>query len=95
MIARIEAAGAASRALHAACGFELVGIERQVGRKFNRWLDVAVMQIAAVTDGSSGIVSHVDRSAAERCVGREGFEPPKALPADLQSAPFGRSGTDP
>ena len=34
----------ASRALHAACGFELVGIEREVGRKFNRWLDVAVMQ---------------------------------------------------
>ena len=45
MIARIEAGGAASRALHAACGFELVGVERQVGRKFGRWLDVAVMQI--------------------------------------------------
>jgi phosphinothricin acetyltransferase len=44
MIARIEASSEASRALHAACGFELVGIERQVGRKFNRWLDVAVMQ---------------------------------------------------
>ena len=44
-MARIEAGGAASRALHAACGFELVGIERQVGRKFNRWLDVAVMQL--------------------------------------------------
>jgi L-amino acid N-acyltransferase len=44
VIARIEAGGAASRALHAACGFELVGIERQVGRKFNRWLDVAIMQ---------------------------------------------------
>ncbi len=44
MIARIEASSDASRALHAACGFELVGIERQVGRKFNRWLDVAVMQ---------------------------------------------------
>jgi phosphinothricin acetyltransferase len=43
-MARIEASGAASRALHAKCGFELVGIERQVGRKFNRWLDVAVMQ---------------------------------------------------
>ena len=28
-------------------------------------------------------------------VGRGGFEPPKAVPADLQSAPFGRSGTDP
>lgn len=45
MIARIEASSSASRALHAACGFELVGIERQVGRKFRRWLDVAVMQL--------------------------------------------------
>ena len=44
VIARIEATGTTSRALHASCGFELVGIERQVGRKFNRWLDVAVMQ---------------------------------------------------
>ncbi len=45
VIARIEATGTASRALHASCGFELVGIEKQVGRKFNRWLDVAVMQL--------------------------------------------------
>ncbi len=45
MVARIEASGAASRALHRACGFELVGIERQVGRKFGRWLDVAIMQL--------------------------------------------------
>jgi phosphinothricin acetyltransferase len=45
MIARIEASGTASRALHEACGFQLVGIEREVGRKFNRWLDVAVMQL--------------------------------------------------
>lgn len=44
VIARIEATGAASRALHVACGFELVGVERQVGRKFKRWLDVAIMQ---------------------------------------------------
>ena len=44
VIARIEASGEASRALHARCGFELVGIEREVGRKFSRWLDVAVMQ---------------------------------------------------
>ena len=44
VMARIEASGTASRALHAACGFELVGVEREVGRKFNRWLDVAVMQ---------------------------------------------------
>ncbi len=44
VVARIEASSAASRALHAACGFELVGVEREVGRKFNRWLDVAIMQ---------------------------------------------------
>jgi L-amino acid N-acyltransferase YncA len=44
VIARIEASGAASRAVHERCGFQLVGIERQVGRKFKRWLDVAVMQ---------------------------------------------------
>lgn len=44
IIGRIEAGGDASRALHASCGFELVGIEREVGRKFNRWLSVAVMQ---------------------------------------------------
>ncbi|NNE12989.1 MAG: N-acetyltransferase [Ilumatobacter sp.] len=44
VIARIEATSESSRTLHARCGFELVGIEREVGRKFNRWLDVAVMQ---------------------------------------------------
>ena len=45
IIARIEATGVASRALHESCGFELVGIEREVGRKFKRWLDVAIMQL--------------------------------------------------
>jgi phosphinothricin acetyltransferase len=45
VMARIEASGTASLALHRACGFELVGIEREVGRKFNRWLDVAVLQL--------------------------------------------------
>ncbi len=45
IVARIETSGAASRHLHTACGFELVGVEREVGRKFNRWLDVAVMQL--------------------------------------------------
>ena len=44
VFARIEASGAASRALHARCGFDLIGIERETGRKFNRWLDVAVME---------------------------------------------------
>jgi len=44
VMARIEGGSQASRALHAACGFELVGIEREVGRKFGRWLDIALMQ---------------------------------------------------
>ncbi len=41
---RIAATSEASIALHRSCGFELVGIEREAGRKFNRWLDVALMQ---------------------------------------------------
>jgi L-amino acid N-acyltransferase len=44
VFARINAAGEASIALHRALGFELVGIEREVGRKFSRWHDVAIMQ---------------------------------------------------
>jgi phosphinothricin acetyltransferase len=44
MVARIGDDNAASIALHFACGFELVGVERQIGRKFSRWLDVSVMQ---------------------------------------------------
>jgi phosphinothricin acetyltransferase len=44
VMARIEASGQGSRALHASCGFQVVGTEREVGRKFNRWLDVVVMQ---------------------------------------------------
>ena len=44
VFARIEAGGATSRRLHERCGFRLVGIEREVGRKFGRWLDVALME---------------------------------------------------
>ncbi len=44
VMARVGASGVASRALHEACGFTMVGIEREVGRKFGRWLDVALMQ---------------------------------------------------
>ena len=44
VIARIEASGAASRALHESCGYQLIGIEREVGRKFGRWMSVALMQ---------------------------------------------------
>ncbi|MGH9095546.1 MAG: GNAT family N-acetyltransferase, partial [Acidimicrobiales bacterium] len=44
VMARIVGGHAASIGLHQACGFELVGVERQVGRKFRQWLDVALMQ---------------------------------------------------
>ena len=44
VMARIVGGHEASIALHRACGFELVGIEREVGRKFGRWLDVALME---------------------------------------------------
>ena len=44
VFARINATSEASIALHRRCAFELVGIEREVGRKFGRWHDVAVMQ---------------------------------------------------
>ena len=41
---RIVGGHAASIALHEACGFRTVGVEKEVGRKFGRWLDVVVMQ---------------------------------------------------
>ena len=44
MIARIVGGNQASIAVHRSCGFELVGVEREVGRKFGHWLDVVEMQ---------------------------------------------------
>ena len=44
VMARIVGNHEASIALHVTCAFELVGTEREVGRKFGRWLDVVEMQ---------------------------------------------------
>jgi phosphinothricin acetyltransferase len=44
VLARIVGGHEASIALHEACGFEHVGVEREVGRKFTQWLDVVLMQ---------------------------------------------------
>lgn len=45
MVALIgDSANRASVALHARCGFESTGTLRQVGFKFDRWLDVVIMQ---------------------------------------------------
>jgi L-amino acid N-acyltransferase YncA len=45
VLARIATDNEASIALHQALGFDVVGIEKQVGRKFNRWLDVMLLQL--------------------------------------------------
>lgn len=39
-----DSANEASIALHQSLGFRLIGTEREVGRKFDRWLDVVQMQ---------------------------------------------------
>ncbi|MGH9277148.1 MAG: GNAT family N-acetyltransferase [Acidimicrobiales bacterium] len=44
VIGRIVDGHEASINLHRSCGFELVGVEKEVGRKFGRWLDVVVME---------------------------------------------------
>ena len=44
IVARIGGDNGPSIALHEAGGCVLVGVEREVGRKFNRWLDVSVLQ---------------------------------------------------
>jgi phosphinothricin acetyltransferase len=45
VIARIVGDNEASIRVHDACGFERVGVEREVGRKFGRWLDVVELQL--------------------------------------------------
>jgi len=44
MFARVVGGHAASIGLHRRAGFDVVGHEREVGRKFGQWLDVIVMQ---------------------------------------------------
>ena len=41
---RIVGHNEVSIAVHRSCGFELVGVEKEVGRKFGQWLDVVEMQ---------------------------------------------------
>ena len=67
VMARIVGGHQASIALHTALGFELVGVEREVGRKFGRWLDVVVMQRL--------LGEPLRRTGGGGLVGREGFEP--------------------
>jgi L-amino acid N-acyltransferase YncA len=45
MIADIEAGNAASIHLHESLGFVQTGFIREVGTKFDRWLDLAILQL--------------------------------------------------
>jgi phosphinothricin acetyltransferase len=44
-IAHVVADHEASLGLHQSQGFQLVGIEREIGRKFGRWIDLAILQL--------------------------------------------------
>jgi L-amino acid N-acyltransferase YncA len=44
VFARVVGGHAASIGLHQALGFDIVGTEREVGRKFGQWLDVVLME---------------------------------------------------
>jgi len=56
IFARIVGGHEASIALHVGLGFEVAGVEREVGRKYGRWLDVVVLE---------RILSEGNRVAAE------------------------------
>lgn len=44
MFGRIVGGHEASIGLHQALGFEIIGVEKEVGRKFGKWLDVVVVE---------------------------------------------------
>lgn len=44
VMARITTLSFGSIALHEQLGFKVIGVEREIGRKFNKWLDIAVLQ---------------------------------------------------
>ena len=44
LIARVAEKNEVSVKLHMELGFELVGVEREVGRKFGKWVDCSVLQ---------------------------------------------------
>ena len=53
MVGGIDAANAASVALHESLGFERCGVLRQVGWKFDRWLDLLFMQRILARDAAA------------------------------------------
>lgn len=54
MIAGIEAGNVGSIRLHEKLGFERVGLLPQVGTKFGKWLDLALLQLILDADATPG-----------------------------------------
>lgn len=54
LIAQIETSNEASIALHERYGFVRLGVERQVGYKFGRWLDAQPMELLLPDGGPEG-----------------------------------------
>ena len=88
VIARVEAGGVASRALHESCGFQVVGVEREVGRKFNRWLDTVLMQCVLHER------PRPSDAVVRRAGGGVGAEAPPEPPPGERSGYAGRSPRD-
>ena len=64
VIARIAGHNETSIGLHTAAGFELVGVEREVGRKHRHWLDVVELQWLLWSGAAGGRCRAQDSSAA-------------------------------
>jgi hypothetical protein len=62
-----------------------------------RTLDIKLGRLALyqLSYTRSGVLKTSSLYNKKKMVARDGFEPSKAEPADLQSAPFGHSGTSP
>jgi L-amino acid N-acyltransferase len=54
VFARIVGGHEGSIRLHESFGFAVVGTEREVGRKFGRWLDVVVMELLLASNAAPG-----------------------------------------
>ncbi|SFS71587.1 GNAT family N-acetyltransferase [Brevundimonas viscosa] len=57
-----SASSAASIALHRSLGFAPAGVYRQVGWKFDRWLDVTLLQLDLAPDGADPTTPGLDLS---------------------------------
>jgi L-amino acid N-acyltransferase len=53
LLARVADGNPASLRLHAAQGFRTLGTMREVGRKFDRWIDVDLLQLPLPSAGST------------------------------------------